>query len=445
MEHQLLSQAKDAVKKRLSMYFLSVIIVLMGFIVTFQFVEPAPPSIITLSTGHENGAYYRYALLYKKILARDGIEVKIRVSKGSVENLKLLIDKSSGVDLAFIQGGINLGSEKKSNRLQTLGSLYFEPLWVFYRKENTVRQIADLKNKKISIGASGSGTQALALAVLDKNGVNKNSAALLELGPSAAFKGLLSGKIDALFLVASPNAPIVQQLLSSSQISILNFTRANAYSRIFSFLSVIQLPQGALDLGQNLPNKNVQLLASTANLVSHYNLHPALVSLLMQAAKEIHGKHGLFEKTSQFPTGKYISFGLHKEAKRYYQYGPTFLQRYLPFWVANWMDRLKIMLLPFLVLMLPLVKILPPFYRWLVRKRIYKWYAVLREVDPEMQVINRDRISDCLDRLAQIEDELKDISIPLSYTDEFYNMRLHIELVRDKLNHYQNKAESESS
>lgn len=417
---------------RWSIYVFSTVVVLLGFIITFQFVEPGPPSSITIATGSDSGAYYRYALQYKEILARDGVTLHIKTTNGSVENLKLLSDEPAAVDLAFVQGGINPES-KEANTLVSLGSMYYEPLWVFYRSGLSVVQVSDLKGKKIAIGTEGSGTQALAMAVLSKNGINESNSTYSDMKSGEALKGLLADKVDAMFLVASPSAPIVQQLLISQKISILNFKRALAYSRIFSYLSLIQLPEGALNLGLNLPVSDINLLATTANLVSSEDLHPAIISLVLQASTEIHRKHGLFEKFAQFPTRKYISLPLHREAARYYQYGPTFLQRYLPFWVANWIDRLKIMLLPFLVLMIPLFKIMPPFLRWLIRKRIYKWYASLRLADPDMQYIGLHEIDGCLSRLTAIEEELKHVSVPLAYTDEFYNMRLHIEMVRKKL------------
>jgi len=425
-------QVKSSLASRVAMYFLGVLIVLSGFIVTFQFVDPAPPSVLTIAAGDKNGAYYRYAQSFKKILARDGVEVIVKETKGSVENLRLLTDSEQPVDLAFVQGGINVDT----NGLATLGSLYFEPLWVFYRKNLAIKSIPNLKNIKLAIGSKGSGTHSLALAVLQKNGISIDSDTLVELDSSKALPLFLSGKIGALFLVASPNAPIVKQLLTEPNVSILNFRRAPAYAKIFSYLSVVDLPEGALNLANNLPSVNVSLLATSANLVGSKKLHPAIVNLVLQAAQEIHGKHGLFEKTGQFPTRKFISFPLHKEANRFYKFGPTLLQRYLPFWVANWIDRLKILLLPFLVLLIPLVKILPPFYRWLIRKRIYKWYAALRTADPEMQSFDKSQLSVCLARLDKIEDELKDVSIPLSYTDEFYNLRFHIEMVREKLQSY---------
>lgn len=420
---------KSLLAFRWSMYVVSTIIVLLGFIITFQFVEPGPPSTITIATGSQSGAYYRYALEYKKILARDGVTVNIRETNGSVENLALLDDPDSGVDLAFAQGGIN----SKSNALVSLGSMYYEPLWVFYRSNLVVNQLSDLKGKKVVVGTEGSGTQALAMEVLAQNGITNDNTKILHNKANEAHQGLLTDNIDAMFLVASHNAPIVQQLLISRKIAIMNFSRAMAYSRKFSYLSLIMLPEGALNLGLNLPVKNIQLLATTANLVSSEDLHPAIVSLVLQAATEIHSQHGLFERYGQFPTSKYSSLPLHTEAIRYYKYGPTLLQRYLPFWVANWIDRLKIMLLPFIVLMIPLFKIMPPFLRWLIRKRIYKWYASLRLADPDMEFIPLDQVDKCLSQLTEIEEELKHVSVPLAYTDEFYNLRLHIEMVRKKL------------
>ena len=426
----LVAKIRSLFRTRLTTFSIGVFIVVSGFIFTFQFVEPAPPKTLTIAAGNHTLAYYSFAKRYARLLKERGVTLNVLETKGSVDNLKILSDKSKKVDIAFVQGGIKTENKK----LATLGSMYYEPLWVFYRADFAVNYLTELVGKKIAIGAKKSGTNALAVSILEKNGIDAKVSQLLTIPGEAAAKKLLNGEIDVMFMVASPKAPLLQNLLRSSKISIMDFKRARAYERVFPSLSVLTLPEGAIDFKENIPNKEVTLLTTTANLVASEDLHPALVGLFLQAATKTHEKLGLFERSSQFPTPTYISLPLNKEAKRYYKHGTPFLQRYLPFWLANMLDRLKIMLLPMIVLLIPLVKVFPPLYRWMVRKRIYSWYSELRSVDPELVEVDTNKLALFLAKLEKIEEDLSKVNVPLSYADEVYNLRLHIEMVRDKLN-----------
>jgi hypothetical protein len=286
---------------------------------------------------------------------------------------------------------------------------------------------------RIAIGNKGSGTYALSSELLQKNGVNENTANILTTGGTQAAEDLLSEKLDAMFMVASPQSSILQKLFVSPGINIMHFQRAEAYARVYPYLSVITLPEGALDFTMNIPNSPQSLLATTANLVARPDMHPALIGLLLQAAEEVHSAGGLFEQPGLFPSELFIGYPLNKEAKRYYKHGPSILQRYLPFWAANLIDRLKIMLIPMLGLLLPLFKIMPPFYRWRVRSRIYRWYSELQQVDPKINLMGPMDIEPALIELERIEEEVTQITVPLSYADELYDLRLHIDLVRQEL------------
>jgi len=412
-----------------SVHIVSVILILSGFIVTSRFIGPAPPDTITIATGSEQGAYFQYALQYQKILARDGIHLKIIKTAGSIENFKRLQAEENHPDMAFIQGGI--GSDNK--KIASLGSMYYEPVWLFYRKGIDLNRLTDLKNKKIAVGESGSGTQALARHLLSNNNINEKNTGYLQLDINDSVAALISARADAMFLVASAKSPVIKKLIVHPDISVFNMQRAEAYSRIYPYLSTISLPQGILDFAGNLPPSDVSMLATTANLAVHPDMHPALIGLMMQAASEVHGGHGLFNRAGRFPTAEFSGFPLNKEAQRYYNYGPSFLHRYLPFWAANLIDRLKIMLLPFLGLLIPLVKVFPPFYRWRIRKRIYRWYSELRLIDIGSNQLDTDNIENGLIQLSRIEDEVRQVEVPLSYADELYGLRLHLEMVRRKL------------
>jgi hypothetical protein len=241
-------------------------------------------------------------------------------------------------------------------------------------------------------------------------------------------------RIDAAFFVASPRSSAVRKLLKDEQVTLLSFDRAEAYTRVYRFLSSVKLPEGVLDFEANLPNEDKTLLAATASLVAREDLHPALVDLLLQAASEVHGPGGMFEQPGEFPSTLYLDYPLNSDAKRYFKYGPPFLQRYLPFWAANLIERAKVMLLPFIALLFPLFKIMPPTYRWRVRSRIYRWYRELLALDLAIRPGRSPKqIEEDLADLDRLENEVRKVSIPLSYADELFALRFHIEMVREKI------------
>ena len=270
--------------------------------------------------------------------------------------------------------------------------------------------------------------------LLQDNGLDDARVTPLAVGGEAAVSALLDGKADAAFLVASVESPLVQQMLRTPGIRLMSFERAEAYTRQHHFLSRITLPEGVIDLQENIPPRDTALLAATANLVTHEDFHPALVGLLLQAAGEIHGGGSLFAAPDTFPNQQNLEFPLDSGARRYFRFGPPFLQRFLPFWTANLIDRVKIMVIPLLALLIPLIKVMPPTYRWQVRKKIYRWYSELKALDFEHpEALPAETISASVQKLDDIEEEVRKVKVPLSYSDELYNLRLHIEMVRNKL------------
>lgn len=408
----------------------AILLALAGCLVAWQFVNPAPPDTITIATGQPGGAYLLFAERYQAILAREGITLNILETAGSVENLQLL--EKDGADLAFIQGGT--ADAANAPELVSLASLYYEPLWIFYSGTETLTRLTQLQSRRIATGKPGSGTQAVAMALLEDNRLQINPGEILSVGGQEAAEALVSGKVDAAFFVASVQSPLVQKLLRQQGIQLMSFDRADAYTRLHRFLSRITLPEGTIDLQENIPPRDTVLLAATANLVAHSDFHPALVGLILQAAEEVHRAGGLFASPGDFPNDRYLDFPLDDGARRFFKHGPPFLQRYLPFWTANLLDRLKIMLIPLLTLMIPLAKIMPPTYRWQVRKKVYRWYRELKSLDFEdPEHLSSEALHTSIQKLDAIEEEVRKVAIPLSYSDELYNLRLHIDLVRGKL------------
>ena len=410
----------------------AILVALAGFFIAWQFVNPAPPDTITIATGQPGGAYVLFAERYREILAREDITLNILETAGSVENLRLLEQDPHSIDIAFLQGGS--AARPHAENLVSLASLYYEPLWVFYRGTDELTRINQLQYKRLAIGEPGSGTRSVTQTLLQENGLDDGQVTGLPVGGEAAVSALLEGKADAAFLVASVESPLVQQLLRTPGIRLMSFERAEAYTRQHHFLSRITLPEGVIDLQENIPPRDTALLAATANLVTHEDFHPALVGLLLQAAEEIHGGGSLFAAPDTFPNQQNLEFPLDSGARRYFRFGPPFLQRFLPFWTANLIDRIKIMVIPLLALLIPLMKVMPPTYRWQVRKKIYRWYSELQALDFEHpEALPAETISATVQKLDDIEEEVRKVKVPLSYSDELYNLRLHIEMVRNKL------------
>jgi len=416
-------------KDRLGIFGPAVLLVVLGFALAYQFVQPAPPDHIRLLTGQADGAYYLFGQQYRERMQAEGIQLEVLTSPGSIDNIRQLV--AGQAEAALVQGGTT-GNTEGEAQLLSLGSLYFEPIWLFHRKQLPISRLTDLQGRSVAIGTAGSGTRALALQLLADNDINPSNSPLLDASGRAAADALLRGEIDAAFLVASPMSPVVRALLDAEDIRLMSFERAEAYTRTHRFLSAVVLPEGVINLKRNLPDRPTTLLAASANLVVRDDLHPALVDLLLQAAQGVHERGGWFEQSGQFPAPEYLVYPLSSAAERFYKYGPPLLQRYLPFWAATLVDRLKVMLLPFLALMLPLVKIMPPIYRWRMRSRIYRWYKEVLAIDHQLFKPEAD-LEQARSALARIEYEVSHIEIPLSYAEELYDLRLHISLIQQKL------------
>ena len=408
-----------------------VLIALAAFVFAFRFVEPAPPDSIVISTGAVDGGYHMFALRYREILARDGVKVELRPSAGSQENVSRLLDEKSDVEVGFLQGGSAFSTNAPD--LVSLGSIYYEPLWVFYRGPE-IHDFGALQGRKLAIGPEESGTRALALQLLAVNAAVMPPTKLLPESGQHAADLLLQGKLDAVLLVAPPESPLVEQLISAPGIRLLSLDRADAYTRRFPSLTRLTLPQGVFDFVKNVPARDVTLISPTANLLAVDGLHPALAYLLMRAASEVHGGAGLLHKAGEFPAPLNSEFPLSAEATRYYKSGPPFLQRYLPYWAAVLVDRLWLTLLPVLALLVPLGRIVPAVWRWRARSRIYRWYAKLKEVELNLDEQSpAEKLTELLTQLNQIESAVNRINTPLAYTDNLYAFRQNVNLVRQRV------------
>lgn len=396
-------------------------------------IGPPCPDQITIAAGPKDGSYYAFAKQYQARLKPHGIDLKIETTQGSVSNLQRIGGEQPQVDLALVQGGTRHSGEDQ--HLRSLASLYHEPVWIFCNAELNVETLNDLRGKRISVGKTGSGTRQLAMSLLSLNGLEPGGETrLLDLGGSEAAESLVSGDLDAAIFVTSTNSGLVKSLLRSEKVKPLSLRRVNAYAARHQYLSIVSLPEGYMDLVANVPDHEVRLLAPTANLVATDALHPALVPLLLDVANRVHESGSSFSRFGQFPNLESVDFPVNDHARRYFRSGPSPLFRWLPFHWAALLDQIKLLLLPMCTLLLPLAKIAPPLYRRQIRCKIYRWYKVLREIDLELDTVGDSAsVMANLERIDVLENELSDISVPLSYMEEFYNLRLHVEHVQKRL------------
>ncbi len=406
-------------------------IVILGFMLAWMYIEPAPPSRIVIAAGPADGAYYQFANSYREQLKRHGVDLEIRVTAGSLENYQLLLNDPE-IDLAIVQGGTAPPAARESKDLEAIGSLYLEPIWVFYRDDEISRKMLAVNGQRIAVGEDMSGTQMIARTMLAENGITEDEqTSFLSIGGDAAVKSLQAGTVDAAFFVLSPDSHIISDLLATPDVKLMSLSRQQAIARRHQFLKAVTLRQGVVDLEEDLPRSDVQLVAPAANLVATRDFHDSLVPVLLRAATVTHHQRLSLVSDATFPSTDLIEFPLNESARLYYDHGPPFLQKYLPFWIASGIDRGKVLLLPLIALMLPLFKVAPPIYRWRIRSRIYRWYKVLRGIEGDTRRHESlDVLSRHLETLEAMEQELDSIdSVPLAYMEEFYNLRLHVEFV----------------
>ena len=398
----------------------------------YWFVRPAPPDTIVITAGPAGSTFHTHAERYKKILARNGVKLEILPSKGSLENLTRLADPAFSVDIGFVQGGVADGVNTEG--LYSLGSMFHQPLAVFYTGPRITR-LSQLAGRRVAIGAEGSGAHVLALALLKSNGIERGArTTLLDLGGKDAADALTQRRTDAVFLMGDSAAgQMMRKLMDAPGVRLFDFPQAEAYTRRFRYLSKLELPMGSIDLGRNIPARSLQLIAPTVELIAREDLHPALSDLLIEAATEVHGKATTLQRAGEFPAPVEKEFPISSNAARYYKSGKGFLYRHLPFWVASLIDRTAVLLVPVLVILVPGMRLVPALYRWRVGSRIYRWYGALLALERDVRRHSPADREELLRRLAEVEQGVSRIKVPLSFAGELYVLREHVNFVRQRL------------
>jgi len=399
-------------------------------LLAYLWLDPSPPKQVTLATGPAQSAYDEFGKRYATELKAFGIEVKLVPSEGAGQNLQWLTEGQ--VDLGFVQGGNAQAAADEQPRLLSLGSLFVEPLWLFYRSDKPLNALTEVSHLRMNVGTVSSGVPHLMDRLFDLNRMEPAALKLTHLAQTPATVAFLNGELDALLFASAPESLMVQMLLQTPGVRLLNFAQNEAYSRRFSFLTPVTLPRGVVDLANDIPAQDVKLIATTTTLLARPDVHPALLQLFSQTALGLHGPAGWFSRTREFPSASHTEFTVSAEAQRVMANGIPLLQRYLPFAYANLIERMWLALGIILAVLLPLSRIVPPLYQFKIRSRVFRWYGQLLEIEARAS-LGTEPLASLMDELALLETRVGKITVPLAYADELYALRNHIDLVRQKI------------
>jgi TRAP-type uncharacterized transport system substrate-binding protein len=402
-----------------------------------HFVRPGAPRTITISTGPEGSSFQRAAERYQKAFAKNGVTLRLRPSNGSLENLRRLADPKDDVDVAFVQVGVKLpdpapGEARRG--LASLGTISRQPLYIFVYADRAPDRLSALAGKHVLVGPEGSGTRVLALKLLEANGIGPGgSTTLVDFDDDLVAESLAAGGVDAAFLMGDSASPrVIRDLIQHPGVKVVQLAQTEAYLRRFQDLDRVVIPMGAYDLTKNLPATDLDLLASSVELVARSDLHPAISDLLLETMREVHGRPFLLQRAGEFPAAREHDIPLSADAKRYYESGKRWLYRLMPFWAASLADRFLMVLVPLVVLLIPIFRAVPNLYRWRIRQRVYRIYGALLELERDVKGHRADRAA-LLERLEGIERRADALRVPVGFADSFYVLREHILFVRSRV------------
>jgi TRAP-type uncharacterized transport system substrate-binding protein len=393
---------------------------------------PAPPSKVIMATAFKGSSFEYYGHEYREIFVRYNIELELRETAGAVENVKLLLDPKSDIQFALVVGGVS--DEKRAPGLLSLGTVYNNPFWLFYSSNEPFDRLSQFRGKRIAAGPVGSGSRVAAEQILGKGGVNSENTMLLPFAGSAAVEALNDGKVDAVWIFGAPNGTAVHSLLTNPNVRLMSFPTAEAFTLIFPELVQLHLPRGAIDIDSNIPPIDVPLIGSTSKVLVRSDLHPEIVQLLLQTMVKVHGGRAIFQNSGEFPNSTDTEYPVAPAAVDFYKNGPSFMQRHLPLWLSVHAQRAIAVLLAGIAIGFPLFRFMPLAYNWITRRRLFYWYAKLKALEASFDANPTDRpLAEKRAEIEQIEDAVSHISIPLTFSDQVYNLRSHIDIVRRKI------------
>ena len=396
---------------------------------------PAPPKSIAIATGFQDGLYYRFGERMQSALKKEGVDLQVLKTGGTLDNLALLADPKSGVDLAMIQGGV--ADVSQFPYFVSIAGMFYEPVWVFFRESSFkgdpdgLTLLTQLKGKRVSIGNAGSGTNSIAKLLLDTSGIKPTDLKMEELTPQEGASKLATGNLDAVFVVAAAEAPLLKSFINLPGVQLMNFVQADAYTRVLPFLTKVDVARGLMSIENDFPGLNRQMIAATATLVSRETISPAIVSLLLENAQDVLKSYSRLQKPGEFPSINGLDFPLQMDSEIYLKDGPSFLHRHLPFWTAVWVGRFARVVIPILAILIPLIAYIPALRDLSLRIRLSRIYAELKVLesiaaDPGARDTSRQA-------LADIQMRVNAMKVSSLESKELYDLKGHVNMVRQRL------------
>jgi len=417
-------------KKQIFLY-LSGLAILIAIAVTVVKLFLLPPSSIDIAAGPKGSYLYEIAQKYKVEFEKAGVQVNVMETSGTLENLEHVSHPDKMIEFGFLEGGAADRMDFPS--LESLGSIAYAPIWVFYRNDlGSIYDINELKGKRIAIGGTSQGIHANALDLLNAVGINSSNSKLLNIGREEALKALHSNQIDAMFYSAPAEDSLVKILFNDARLKPLQWPDAEGIARNLREYHVLNLPFGAIDLANSMPAKDMKVLATTITVITKKDTHSALIYLMMGVMDDIHEAPSIMHAENEFPSDKDVDFPLSNDAEDYYKKGgKPFLQRYLPYWAASFLGKLLLILVPLLAIFYPLSQSYPAIQQWYYTNRVNRFYDQLVKIEKRLDDgADREIIKYDIQVLrAEIELLIKLEKIPSMYTNLLYDLRGHVSQV----------------
>ena len=398
--------------------------------IALEYFVPSPPFRVTIATGRKGTTFDYFAERYRARFARAGVELNLRETAGALENLKLLQNPNSDVQIASSAGGLSNSSQAPD--LRSMGLIYNVPFWIFYPSRQSLESLTQLKGKRIAVGPEGSGSRYIAERVLSRANIDSKTAILLPLAGDAAVEALNKGAADAALLVGGSDAPSVENLLNNPRVRLMNFSSADAFMRVFPDLVRLVLPKGVVQLDPPNPPDDITLVGTTAKVLIRDDLHPAIVQLLAQVLKEEHSGPGLFQRSGEFPSINDPEYAMSSVAIEYYRNGPSLLTKLLPLWMTPYVQRIIAFLVATLAIFFPAFGFAPRLYGWFIRQRFRQLYQRLRAIENALQAKLTPAKAEALQaELADIDRAT--MTVPMRHSDLYFMLRYHLDRTRSRL------------
>ena len=394
--------------------------------------DPAPPRHVWMATGPAGSSNEVLGKKYAAYFAARGITLHLVATEGSVENGHRLQDPQDKVMAGFVMAGAVAPHAKG---IQTLGSINYQPLWCFYRSATPLSMLQRehlILDSRVNIGTLQSGTHLLTEKFLELNGFDGDRSQFKQYPDEQAVEMLRAGKLDSMCIVDAYESPNVQKLLKIPDFQLSEFERAEAYARLVPAIERVSIPEGALNLITNRPDKPSELIATTTEILIDERLHPAIQTLFLMAARDINGRESFFSNEGQFPAFMDSTQHRSKEAEIFYEKGTPLLMEVLPFWLAEFIRRLVVTLLPFFAVAYPVIRSMPNYHKNRVRGKINRMYGALKFF--EQSLVSAYDPGQKMAYLAQLDAMERDalgMKVPKSVASDYYTLRSSIDFVRN--------------